>query len=182
MNDTEHDASAAMTARTEDHERLAPFAGTFTAQVKLWVGPGDPIVSTGTMVSELDLGGCYLKQTYTGDPNDGQIPSFEGRGYWGYNTVAKRYEGFWIDNGSTIMQTDTGQVDATGTVWTMTGEMTNPQTGATMTKRTVITLVGTNTHRLEMYFDTGEGESKALEIAYTRKTLRTGRPLTGPLE
>ena len=31
-------------------DRLKPFIGTFAAQVKLWMGPGEPMVSTGTMV------------------------------------------------------------------------------------------------------------------------------------
>ncbi len=62
---------AAISATTEDHKRLAPFAGSFKAEVKMWMGPGDPMVSTGRMVNTLDLGGRFLHQVYTGDPNDG---------------------------------------------------------------------------------------------------------------
>ena len=36
---------------TEAHERLKPFEGTFAAEVRMWVGPGDPHVSTGVMVN-----------------------------------------------------------------------------------------------------------------------------------
>ncbi len=159
---------AAVGATGAEHDRLVAFAGTFRAEVSMWMGPGDPMVSTGTMVNEPDLGGRFLKQTYTGDPNDGPFPHFEGRGYWGYNTVSRRYEGFWIDNASTMMQVEHGQVDESGRVWTMTGEMPNPVTGGTMTKRSVITLEDEDNHRMEMFFDTGEGEQKSMEIRYTR--------------
>ncbi len=159
----------AMAATGEEHEKMRPFAGTFRATVRMWMGPGDPMVSTGTMVNEWDLGGRFLRQTYTGDPNEGPFPEFEGRGYWGYNTIAKQYEGFWIDNASTIMQTETGEIDESGKVWTMVGEMPNPsQPGQTMVKRSVITLDDEDRHRMEMYFDTGEGETKSMEIEYQR--------------
>jgi hypothetical protein len=159
---------AAMGATTAEHDHLAAFAGTFRAEVSMWMGPGEPMVSTGTMVNEADLGGRFLKQTYTGDPSEGPFPEFEGRGYWGYNTVSKRYEGFWIDSASTMMQIEHGRVDESGKVWTMTGEMPNPATGGTMTKRSVITLEDEDNHRMEMFFDTGEGEQKSMEIRYTR--------------
>ncbi len=50
----------AMSRTTEAHERLKPFEGTFKAEVKMWMGPGDPMVSTGTMTSTLELGGRFL--------------------------------------------------------------------------------------------------------------------------
>lgn len=168
----DHDAEAFEQARatTPQHDLLKPFAGTFRAEVKLWMGPGDPMITTGTMVNEFDLDGRFLRHTYTGDPNEGPFPSFEGRGYWGYNNVSERFEGFWIDNASTVMQIEMGQVDESGKVWTMAGEMPNPQTGGTMKKRSVTTLVDGDHHRMEAYFDTGEGEVKSMEINYERSS------------
>jgi len=151
------------------HKLLAPFAGTFAAEVRLWMGPGDPIVSTGVMTNTLDLGGRFLRQHYEGDPGAGPSSEFQGRGYWGYNTVSNQYEGFWIDTASTVMQTDTGNVDAAGKVWTMIGQTTCPRTGKPMKKRSTITLEDRNHHRMEMYFAYPDGdESKAMEIRYTR--------------
>jgi hypothetical protein len=54
---------AAMAAPSEEHERLKPFVGAFKAEVKMWMGPGDPAISTGVMVNELDLGGRFLRET-----------------------------------------------------------------------------------------------------------------------
>jgi len=153
----------------DEHRQLTPFIGEFRADVKLWMGPGDPMVSTGRMVNEWDLDGTFVRQTYTGDPNDGPFPSFEGRGFWGYNPATKQYEGFWIDNAASIMQIETGHVDEAGKVWTMVGEIPNPQDGSMMSKRSVITLADDDHHMLEMFFATPDGqESKAMEIRYER--------------
>ena len=152
-----------------EHDLLKPFEGTFKSEVKMWMGPGDPMISTGTITNTFDLGGIYLHQDYVGDQTEGPFPSFCGKGYWGYNTTDKRYEGFWIDNASTSMQFETGQVDVGGKVWEMTSKMTCAHTGQVMNKRSVITLVDDNHNSIEMFF-TGEdcNEMKAMEINYFR--------------
>lgn len=156
-------------ALVEQHKKLEPFAGRFKAQVKLWMGPGEPMVSTGLMTNSWALGGRFLKQDYQGDQQGQAMPPFEGHGFWGFNTGTGKYEGFWIDNASTMMQTETGSLDASGKVWTMIGEMTNPQTKQAMKKRSVIKLHDKDHHDLEMYFSGPDGkEFKAMEIKYAR--------------
>lgn len=158
-----------MGAPGEEHLRFADFVGTFRATVKLWMGPREPNVSTGTMVNSMDLGGRYLFECYTGDPAEGPFPNFEGRGYWGFNTTTSKYEGFWIDNASTAMQTEVGEVDASGRVWTMTGEVVNPQNGSVLKKRTVIRLKDRDHHSMESFFAGPDGhEFKGMEIEYER--------------
>jgi hypothetical protein len=162
---TEAGACAAMGAIAEAHGKFRPFVGTFRATVRFWMGPGEPHVSTGVMTNTMELDGRFLHQHYTGDPGEGPFPEFAGRGYWGYNTVAKKYEGFWIDTVATFMQTETGDVDATGKIWTMIGQMPNPETGQMMSKKSVITLVDDDHHTMEMYFPGPDGrEFKSMEI------------------
>ena len=169
MGEQEGNPFAALAAVGEAHQRLQPFAGTFKAQVKLWMGPGEPHVSTGVMVNEFDLGGRFLRQTYTGDPGEGPFPDFQGRGYWGFNNLNGQYEGFWIDTASTVMQFEAGEVDEAGKVWTMLGEMDNPGGGGKLRKKSVITLEDDDHHILEMYFEGPDGsESKGMEIRYER--------------
>lgn len=159
----------AMGACVQAHKALEPFVGKFRSEVRLWMGPGDPQVSTGMMTNKMDLDGRYLQQVYKGDEGAGPFPNFEGRGYWGYNTLAKKYEGFWIDTVSPMMQTETGDVDESGKVWTMTGEIPDPQSGGKMTKKSVITLQDDDHHTLAMFFVAPDGnEFKGMEIRYER--------------
>ena len=169
MTDDPMAAMAEMAAPTADHERLKAFLGTFKGEVKIWMGPGDPVVSTGTMINTLALGGRFVHQDYKGDPNPGPtpFPSFEGQGFWGFNKNTQRYEGFWIDTASTIMQNETGTVDDSGRVWTMTGEIIGPD-GEVSTKRSVISLVDDDHHQMEMFFSKGDQEFRGMEIHYTR--------------
>ncbi len=160
---------AEMSAPTEQHKRFEPFAGTFKAEVKLWMGPGDPVVSTGVMTNTLVLGGRFLQQTFKGDPGGGSVSAFEGHGFWGFNKATNKYEGFWIDTGSTQMQTEVGDVDDTSRLWTMIGETTDPK-GNTLKKRSVITLEDNDHHKVEMFFPGPDGsEFKGMEIRYERK-------------
>ena len=156
-------------AVVEQHKKLEPFVGRFKATVKLWMGPGEPKVSTGVMTNSWALGGRFLKQDYQGDQQGQAMPPFEGHGYWGFNTGTGKYEGFWIDNASTMMQTEVGTLDASGKTWTMIGELHNPQTKQPMKKRSVIKLLDKNHHDLEMYFSGPDGkEGKVMEITYVR--------------
>ncbi len=158
-----------MAAPTGAHEKLKPFEGTFRAVIKIWMGPGEPVSSTGMMTSTFDLGRRFLQQRYVGDPSEGPFSNFEGRGYWGFNKATNKYEGFWIDTASTVMQTDSGDVDESGTVWTMIGSMPGKQPGTTTRKRSVITLKDNDHHSIEMFFESPDGgEVKGMEIQYTR--------------
>ena len=158
-----------MAAPIAAHEKLKPFEGTFRAEVKIWMGPGEPNASTGTMTNTFDLGSRYLHQRYVGDPCEGPFTNFEGRGYWGFNKATNKYEGFWIDTASTVMQTESGDVDDSGTVWTMIGSMPGQETGTTTNKKSIITLKDHDHHSIEMYFEGPDGsEVKGMEIQYTR--------------
>ena len=162
------EACAAMGATTAEHEMLKSFAGTFRAECKMWFGPGDPMISTGTMTNTMILGDRYLHHDYKGDPGgDSPFPEFAGTGLWGYNTTDKRWEGVWCDTASTMLQTEQGQLE--GNVWTMKGQMTCQQTGDQMTKTSVVTKIDDDHHRMEMFFPGPDGnDCKAMEINYTR--------------
>ena len=135
------------------------------------MGPGDPMVSTGTMTNSFKLDGLYLYQDYVGDKVDGPFPSFKGQGYWGFNTSKGEYEGFWIDNASTMMQMEAGAVDADGKVWEMHSEFLHPGSGESMKKKTIITLIDGDHHKMETFFvSDGQPDFKNMEINYTRKS------------
>lgn len=166
---TQTEQSFQMPTAGVEHQRFQPFVGKFRAEVKMWMGPGDPMVSTGTMTNTLELNGLYLQQDYVGDASDGPFPNFEGKGFWGYNTTSNRYEGVWIDSACTTMQNETGQVDASGKVWEMRGEMLCPQSKQMFQKRSLIKLQDKDHHSMEMFFTGPDGnEMKTMEINYER--------------
>lgn len=147
------------------HQSLARFAGSWRAEVKLWFDPsGPPNVSKGTMTNTLVLAGRFLQQDYQDDAG-----VFGGKGFWGYNDVDGRYEGFWIDVMSNMFQIEHGSHDPAGDTYTMRGTITNPSTGKPMTKRSVITVKGRDAHEIVMYFQQeGAAECKVMEIQYRR--------------
>lgn len=158
-----------MRAAGDHHARLTPMAGEFRAVVRMWFGPGDPHVSTGVMVNAWDLGGRFLKQVYQGDGAEGPFPNFEGRGYWGYNDATGKWEGFWVDTASTMMQIEQGHYDDGAEQWTMTGAVVNPETGQPMQKRSVFRVLDHDRHTMESWFSTPDGgEHKVMEIDFER--------------
>lgn len=161
---TQASGSEATVAASPEHARLDPLAGTFEAEITMSSGSGEAFVARGTIVNSWDLGGRFLKQVYRGDP-----PGFEGRGYWGFNELTGNYETFWADTASSMMQVDTGTVDQTGKVWTMEGRFTHPQTGDPMVKRSVVTLLDADTHRIDVYFiAAGQEQTRAMRMLYRR--------------
>ena len=169
MTDDPMAAMQELAAPTTDHELLNPFVGTFNAEVKIWMGAGEPSITTGTMTNTWDLDGRFIYHVYKGDssPDPTPFPNFEGRGFWGFNKHTQKYEGVWIDTASTIMQYEAGTVDEGGKVWTMQGEMTGPD-GCVSVKRSVTTLTDNDHHTMEMYFIRDGQEFKGMEIRYTR--------------
>ncbi|GAB4194182.1 MAG: hypothetical protein Tsb002_25440 [Wenzhouxiangellaceae bacterium] len=165
---------ARISGLTEDHQRLAPFVGVFDAEVRFFMGAGDPVISTGAMRNELVLGGRFVQQQFQGDPPPGagpEITPFAGVGLLGYNTVDKRYEAAWADNASTVLQVESGQVDDSGREWSFYSRLTNPQTGGPMEKRTILMIDDDDHHRAEYWFREPEGpEIKAMEIHYSRRS------------
>lgn len=152
-----------------EHALLKPFVGTFRATVTIWMGPGEPMVQHGTMVNQFQLDGLYLFQDYVGDPSPGPWPAFLGKGYWGYNTTTKEFEGFWIDNASTIMKLEKGQVDSTGKLWTMKNSFVSPYTGQPTSQRNEIRVLDNDHNDMTTWMPGPDGnEIKAMHIDFVR--------------
>jgi len=156
--------------QSDDHHALfKPFEGTFRAEVKFWCAPGEPQVTHGTMKNAFVLGGRFLEQVYDGDPSNDDFGPYLGRGYWGFNRITGKYECVWVDNMSTPIMSEVGEVDATGKVWTMTGTYDDPATGERRNKRSVIRIIDDNHHVMESYMHMADGqEMKTMEITHVR--------------
>lgn len=172
-----HDAAAMaamMKAGTpgKEHQLLAKCAGTFDAEVIVSMGPdpdGDQpeMKSKGKDVSEMILGGRYLKSDFSG--NMMGMP-YSGTGLHGYDNTKQKYVSVWADSMSTAVTVSEGTIDESGRIITYNGEYACPIEGGKIKKfRQVLTIKDADHHEFEM-FQPGPGgkEFRGLYIKYTR--------------
>ena len=148
------------------HEQLKQhFAGTWDAAVTAYWGPA-PEKSTGTMTSEMILGGRYVHGMYKGTAM-GQ--PFEGAGLTGYDNIKKKYFNTWVDSMSTGVMNLEGDYDSASKTYTFSGETTGPD-GKPCTMREVVKIESNDKHTFTMFGPGMDGkEMKVMEIVYTRK-------------
>jgi hypothetical protein len=150
------------------HKKLGSMAGTFTADVKMWMQPGAPPAGgSGVAQNTWALDGRWLEQHFTG--NFMGMP-FTGVGYTGYDNIKKKYVGSWIDSMTTSMMVSSGTAEGDGKSFTFTSTMDDPMTGKSSPVKEKVTVVDDDHHTLEMWGAGPDGKMfKMMEIAYTRK-------------
>ena len=152
----------------DGQKKLEPLVGTFDARVRMWMDPSrPPDDSTGTSVNTWVLGDRFVQTKYEGVFLG---EAFNGVGYTGYDNVTKKYEGTWMDTGSTAIMTSVGSIDAAGKVISMKATTSDPATGKVTTADQKITIVDNDHHSIEMWGKAPDGKNfKMMEIQYTRK-------------
>jgi Protein of unknown function (DUF1579) len=159
----------------DNHKLLASMAGTWSYTVKMMMDPNaKPSESTGTAVRKSIMDGRYLTGDYTGSfkmPGpDGkmQTMNFHGMSIDAYDNVKQKFTNAWIDNmGTGIMMTE-GTYDVATKTFTFTGSF-EEMPGMTTKVREVIKMTDKDHMTMEFYNDRGTGETKGMEISYTRK-------------
>jgi len=149
-----------------EHKALAPLAGSFTAQVKMWMGGPKPVENAGTAEGKAIMGGRYVEELFTGTVM-GQ--PFEGRGLIGYDNAKKKYVWTWIDTMSTAISTAEGTADATGKVITLKGESYDPSTKKMSPVKYVFHIESDKKHAFETWETVNGKEARTMEVVYTRK-------------
>jgi len=150
------------------HEFLALFAGEFDAVTRMWWDPAaEPMQSKGSCTNTMVMDGRFLKTEYSGDMMG--IP-FSGFALTGFDNNKKLFTNVWVDSMSTGIAPAFGNLDRTGTVMTLVGQMDEPNTGE-MGKfyKQVFRLIDEDHHVMEMWEILYGDEFKAMEIEYTRK-------------
>ncbi len=149
------------------HEWMAKSVGDWTFESKMWMMPDtDPQVSTGTMTSEMILGGRYMKQTHKGEMMG--MP-FEGINIFAYDNAKQMFVSSWIDNMGTGIMTCEGKYDEANKTINMAGSYFDPETKADKKFREVIKILGDKQQMFEMYIMAGDKEMKNMEIMMTKK-------------
>lgn len=159
----------------ENHKLLASMAGTWSYTVTMWMAPGaPPSKSTGTAVRKSVMEGRYLTGDYSGKfkmPGaDGKMKemNFQGMSMDGYDNVKKKFVSGWVDNMGTGIMISEGTYDAATKTFTYLGEYEG-MPGMKSKVREVIKMTDKEHMTMEYYEDRGQGETKSMEIAYTRK-------------
>ena len=149
-----------------EHARFKEAVGTWTTETRMWMGPGEPSVSTGTSEMQVVFDGRYLKERYRCMLED---KPFEGIGLLGYDNHKKKYVHVWFDSHSTGFMVTEGTYDEATKTTTMLGEYDDPFFGPTKMKSLVREL-SKDRQVLEMYRIGPAGqEQKNMEITYTRQ-------------
>jgi hypothetical protein len=152
----------------KEHAMLAKSNGTWNAETTMWMAPdAPPMVSKGTAVNKMIMGGRYQQMTFKGDMM-GQ--PFEGVGTTAYDNARKIWTSSWIDNMSTGIMNMEGTWDDATKSMTTKGKMLCPANGKWCEMKEVFKIVDDNTQVMEMYGpDMKTGKMyKNMEIKLTR--------------
>ena len=151
-----------------EHEQMAREAGTWSADVKMWPAPGaEPMLSKATEKNTM-LGKFWLVSEFQGDFGGME---FTGHGQFGYDPIAKKCVGTWIDSISPFMQKMEGNYDVKTHTLTMNTEGMDFTTGKVMRGKNITTYIDNDTKKFEMFAPGPDGqEFKVMEIMYKRKS------------
>lgn len=159
----------------ENHKLLASFVGNWTYTVKMWMAPGaPPTESKGTAVCKSVMDGRFFvtenNGTFKMPGADGKPKemNFKGIATDGYDNVKKKFVNTWMDSMGTGIYPSEGTYDAATKTFTYTAEM-EMMPGTKVKARQVVKDTDANHRTFEFFEDRGTGETKTMEINFTRK-------------
>jgi hypothetical protein len=158
----------------ENHKLLGEMAGSWTYGVKMWMDPSaKPQESKGTATRKAIMDGRFFITDHSGKfqmPGaDGKMKdmNFKGMAIEGYDNVKNKFVVAWIDNMGTMILNSEGTYDAASKTFTYNANC-EMMPGMPVKIREVIKVTDKDHHVFEWYEDRGQGETKTMEIAYTR--------------
>jgi len=164
-----------MAKMNENHKLLSQFVGDWTYTVKMWMAPGaPPSESKGTAVSKAIMDGRYVvtenSGTFKMPGADGKMQdmNFKGISTDGYDNVKKKFVSAWVDNMGTGISLAEGTYDAATKTFTYTSEM-EMMPGTKSKMRQTIKVTDADHRTFEFFEERGTGETKTMEINFTRK-------------
>lgn len=160
---------AEMAALAPEHKALAERAGTWDAEVSMWMDPSQPPTkSKGSSVVTVINQGHYLTDVFQGEMMG---TPYQGFGVHGFSKERKQWFGFWCDSMSSTPEVVWGTADASGKVITFEGsEMDSPM--GTFVPRWVVKHEDADHSSFEhwsKYVAMGDQYHKEIEVKYTRR-------------
>jgi hypothetical protein len=150
----------------EMHAMLAKAAGTWKAKIMMWNDPeSEPMVSEGTVESEMILGGRYLQSKHTGTYMGMPMNGFSIEGY---DNVKKKFINTWVDNFGTGIMISEGEYDPEKKEVVYYGKYTDPMSGGDIKTRQVMKMIDDDHSVFEMYMNMNGQEFKSMVVEYTK--------------
>lgn len=151
---------------TAHHLALKDQAGTWSAVVKMSMGPDKPpAVSKATETNTLVAGGLWLRSEVKSEMMG--LP-FEGYGLFGYDTMQNAHVGTWVDNSGTWMAQTKGTCTKDCREQTLIFEGYD-ESGKPATFKEVHTQPDRDHRTMVMYAKGKDGAYvKVMEMEYTR--------------
>ena len=140
---------------------LASASGRWSEDITLWMAPGQPSKSTGTVDYKMILGGRYQQGNITASFNG--MP-YEAVSITGYDNMKKLFFSSYVDNMGTGILNMEGPYDAATKTIILTGVELDPMTGKEMKMRETLKMVDDHTEVTAMYDITGGKEIKIMQI------------------
>jgi hypothetical protein len=151
-----------------EHEKLALDAGTWDADMTMWMDPKGPAeTAKGLNVAKSTLGGLWLDEEFSGT-FDGK--PFTGRTIVGFDKSKQKYFGLWISSGGSSPEVVWGTANAAGDVITFEGEPVSCPMGL-FTPKWVVRRTDADHYTFEHWakMQGAADFEKGLEIKYTRR-------------
>ena len=149
------------------HKLFARDAGTWDAQIRLYVTPGaPPLESKAVVVNTLICGGLYLQQHFKGKMGDAD---FEGHGLTGYDPVRNRYIGTWVDSSREVPLMVTSRYDVEKKAFVSEFDV-DAGDGNMVKIRQVRSYLDDGKLKQEQFLLLGETPVKTMEILYLRRS------------
>lgn len=149
---------------TDAHKVLQKDAGTWTADMKMWVGSEDPIEASGVEVNKM-VGDLWVASQFTAEIF-GQ--KYTGSGNFGYDPEKKKYVGSWVDSMNPYASHMEGTYDAEKKTMTMLTKGKDPA-GQVSEGKNVTVYKDKDTRVFTMYTKQGNQFVKTMEVTYKRK-------------
>jgi len=149
------------------HTKMAEAVGEFATVTTYWMYPdAEPMVSEGTAVNKMILGGRYLQSEHTGVAWG---MTMNGISLEGYDNAQQVFKSIWIDNMGTGMAFSTGVFDEETNITTYEGEMVDPVSGDEIHYQQTLECSDNDSMLMTMYMDYMGESFKAMTVEFKRK-------------
>ncbi|OGU62929.1 MAG: hypothetical protein A2V66_10010 [Ignavibacteria bacterium RBG_13_36_8] len=149
------------------HELLAANVGEWEGEMTYWPAPdAEPMISNGTSVVEMILGGRYSRSTQKFDAMGMEM---NGISTDAFDNGKQEFINVWIDNFGTGVMVSHGNYDEKSKTITYTGSAYDPAYGMEMPYRQIYHYIDGNNNYFEMYMTVDGKEYKSMEVRYKRK-------------